>query len=96
MANTRMRDFYDIVILTSGIYREPDYDILRNALIATAEQRGSISLLERRIEIMNQIITDLDVQGYWAEYQNSYDYAAVYVFEDVIKAVNELFSKINM
>ena len=96
VANTRMRDFYDVAIMTSGIYRKPDYLVLRNALIATAEQRGSTPMLKRRIEIMNQIMTDSDVQGYWSEYLNSYDYAAVYGFEEVIKAVNELFSKINM
>lgn len=95
-ANTRMRDFYDITILTSGAYREPNYRLLKDALMATSEKRGTRAILERRVEIVEQIRKDLDIQKHWEEYQNSYDYAAIFSLEDVIRAVNTLFEKIEL
>lgn len=95
-ANTRMRDFYDITILTSGAYIKPDYRLLKDALMATSEKRGTRAILERRVEIVEQIRKDLDIQKHWEEYQNSYDYAAIFSLEDVIRAVNTLFEKIEL
>ena len=93
-ANTRMRDFYDVTILTSGVYREPDYMLLKSALIATTDKRGTTALLDRRIEIITQIENDTDIQKYWIEYQDSYDYATMFSLTDVIAAINNLFEKI--
>jgi len=93
-ANTRMRDFYDIAILTSGVYRDPDYSLLKTALIATADKRGTTALLDRRTEIIGQIENDADIQKHWNEYQQSYDYAAMFSLADVISAVNKLFDQI--
>lgn len=93
-ANTRMRDFYDIAILTSGVYREPDYSLLKTALVATADKRGTTALLDRRIEIIRQIEDDADIQKHWNEYQESYDYAAMFSLADVIATVNKLFDQI--
>ena len=58
-----MRDFYDVAILTSGAYREYDAQILREALNATSEKRGTTGLLERRVSIMEQIQNDLDLHN---------------------------------
>ncbi len=93
-ANTRMRDFYDITILTSGVYREPDYSLLKTALIATADKRGTTELLERRTEIIEQIENDADIQKHWNEYKDSYDYASMFSLADVIAAVNKVFDQI--
>ena len=95
-ANTRMRDFYDITILTSGAYREPDYRLLKDALMATSEKRKTRAILDRRVEIVEQIRKDSDIQKHWEEYQNSYDYATIFSLEDVIRAVNTLFEKIEL
>ena len=94
VANTRMRDFYDVAILTSGAYREYDVQILREALNATSEKRGTTGLLERRVSIMEQIQNDLDLQHLWSEYQKNYDYAEMFSWEDVIGAVSGLFDRI--
>jgi predicted nucleotidyltransferase component of viral defense system len=93
-ANTRMRDFYDIAIFTSGVYREPDYSLLKTALIATADKRGTSTLLDRRLEIIGQIENDADIQKHWKEYQESYDYALMFSLANVIDAINKLYDQI--
>ncbi len=54
-ANTRMRDFYDIHVLTEQ--ENIDYKVLHNAFMATSEKRQTVSMISKFDSILD------DVQG---------------------------------
>jgi len=52
VANTRMRDFYDIYALFSMKEGEIDFDILRTAITRTAAKRDSLEILKNSEELL--------------------------------------------
>ena len=92
VTNTRMRDFYDIHILTST--QAFDMDIFRMALQKTVEKRGtSGQMLDMRDTIAmiagNEVMADR-----WARYSKKYSYAAGITWRVVIDAVKTLALKV--
>ncbi len=92
VTNTRMRDFYDIHILTST--QAFDMDIFRMALQKTVEKRGtSGQMLDMRDTIAmiagNEVMADR-----WARYGKKYSYAAGITWRVVIDAVKTLALKV--
>lgn len=90
--NTRMRDFYDIHIL-SELYR---YSILPStlcaALIATAKKRGTFKYLIDAPEIFDEIETDLNMQKLWLNYQKKFSYAADLSWHVIMNSIRLLYS----
>ncbi|MCL1855832.1 MAG: nucleotidyl transferase AbiEii/AbiGii toxin family protein [Clostridia bacterium] len=89
-ANTRMRDFYDIYVLTKSQTHNIDNAMLRDAFINTSEQRGSISLLSDTGLITNEISESTALIDLWKNYQRKFDYAADVLWGDVMEAVRRL------
>jgi predicted nucleotidyltransferase component of viral defense system len=86
--NTRLRDFYDVYILT----KTQDYDlaVFKKAFIATATHRGSTERIKTTEQIL-QIIRDNDeLQKQWKTYQREYQYAKNITFMDTINALQKL------
>lgn len=89
VTNTRMRDFYDVYVLTNT--QTFDTKIFKNALYKTAEKRGTSKQLSSGVMntidfIMgNETMTDL-----WQKYQKKYFYAADITWGMVINAVKAL------
>ncbi|MDR3050879.1 MAG: nucleotidyl transferase AbiEii/AbiGii toxin family protein [Oscillospiraceae bacterium] len=88
LTNTRMRDFYDIYILTTT--QQFDAATFRMALEKTSAKRktaeqvkGAETVVERISE--NKVLTDL-----WRRYQSKYVYAADVSWEQVIEALRNL------
>lgn len=89
--NTRMRDYYDLMILTVVKSEELNYADLRKAFEATSKKRNSYGLLADSGHILRQIKSDSELMGQWKTYQQKYDYAADYDWDDIIKNVEQLF-----
>lgn len=87
--NTRMRDFYDIYILTKlqadNIYQK----LLAEALNGTATKRGTVALLDNKGLIVSEIKTSSIMQDLWIRYQKKYDYAADISWSDAMGAVED-------
>ena len=94
IANTRLRDFYDLRILYDTV--DIDYEKLKSALFATSKKRNTFNMLESVKEILLQIETDNGMQDLWSNYQRKYDYAKEYSWNDVIHTIKILFSKIDL
>ncbi|MBR4766334.1 MAG: nucleotidyl transferase AbiEii/AbiGii toxin family protein [Clostridia bacterium] len=64
--NTRMRDFYDIHIITGSV----DYDIsvLKSAVKATVLKRNSNSAIEHYSQILDEIRHSISMQSVWESY----------------------------
>lgn len=91
--NTRMRDYYDLMILNTVKSDAINYADLAKALEATCRKRSSYDLLQEAKHILERLKTDAGLMEQWKTYQRKYDYAAVYAWEEIIKNVEQLFEK---
>jgi predicted nucleotidyltransferase component of viral defense system len=73
-ANTRMKDFYDIHVLTDT--RDIDTPTLRTAVSRTAANRGTVAILENAREVIERLSTDRIMTQRWQRYRNHNSYAA--------------------
>ncbi len=92
--NTRMRDYYDLMILNVIKSEEINYANLAKALEATSRKRESYELLSDSGHILEQIKSDAGLMEQWKMYQRKYDYAMNYNWEDIVKNVERLFEKL--
>lgn len=88
--NTRMRDYYDLMILNVTKYKEINYADLAKAIEATSRKRESFELLLNSGHILEQIKADNGMIKQWELYQKKYDYAADYTWKDVVKNIEQL------
>ena len=92
--NTRMRDFYDLMILNIVKSDEINYSDLAKALEATSRKRRSYELLSTPKHILEQIKADAGLMEQWGIYRRKYDYAADYDWEYIVKNIEQLFEKL--
>jgi len=71
--NTRMRDFYDIYILTNT--QTFDEEIFRAALKKTVEKRQTVQQMVDTKDVMQRIATSTIMVALWKRYQKKYSYA---------------------
>ena len=88
--NTRMRDFYDLHILSLLYGNKVDYAVLKSALAATAEKRGSTDLLRNTELVLRDIFDSQDMQGLWENYRKKFSYASDIAWEDINRSVRQL------
>lgn len=91
VANTRMRDFYDIHILQQIHAENIDADVFRDALIATSKKRGTQEMLKDVLAILDDVEKDPVMERLWINYQKSFTYAKDIDWETVINSVRVLF-----
>lgn len=75
IANTRMRDFYDIYILTELKWEMIKPGIIRSAFAETSRYRGSQNLFHEIHIVFEAIKESPDLERNWQNYQRRYDYA---------------------
>ena len=91
-ANTRIRDFYDICMLTRLKHDEIDFDILREAYKATSLKRGTY---ESSAEIYDTIAYFMDSEeaaAAWSKFKRDNYFVNDLEWDEVISSV-EAFSK---
>ncbi len=92
--NTRMRDYYDLMILNIVKSEEINDTDLRKALEVTSRRRHSYGLLSDSYHILEQIKSDAGLMEQWNLYQRKYDYAADYDWDGIIKNIEQIFAKV--
>ncbi len=96
IANTRIRDFYDVYILYTLRRSEYDPEILKTALEETAKKRGSLSVLGRYESIIVDIRNNSGLRNFWANYQKEFDYVKNISFEETCDVVSMLMLSIRL
>lgn len=92
--NTRMRDFYDIHILTTMDGDNIDYAVFANAFKRTSEKRESTARIEKKgMNILDMIEKSSDLAFLWEKYQKKYPYAADITYTEVIEDIRKLIGK---
>jgi len=92
VTNTRMRDFYDVYVLTNT--QSFDVTIFKTALDKTAEKRGTTEQMSAGImNTIDFIMANETMVDLWQKYQKRYFYAADITWAMVINAVKALAEK---
>jgi predicted nucleotidyltransferase component of viral defense system len=94
IANTRPRDFYDIYILYALRGSECDMATLKQALTATAQKRGSTTVLSQYGEIVANIRSNPQMLGFWEKYRKDFDYAKDITFDDACDTILLIMGKL--
>ncbi len=92
--NTRPRDYYDIYILVKLQYSNTDLDLLKAALNATADRRGSTAVLMDYHRIMDIVKGSRIMRKQWDNYQKDFEYAMDIAFADACDVVVELMDNL--
>jgi hypothetical protein len=92
ITNTRMRDFYDIYILTTT--QAFDTDTFKLALRKTIEKRGTAEQMLDITETIRLIADSAFLVDLWHKYQKKHIYAAGISWDMVITALANLQSRI--
>lgn len=87
-ANTRMRDFYDIYVLTNTQEHNIDNATLKEAFVNTSAKRGSIGLLSDVHLILKEVAESTVLIDRWRNYQRKFNYAADVLWADVMESVS--------
>ena len=93
VVNTRIRDFYDVAILSIQKENEISIDKLKLALIATAKQRKSLEVIGNGLFILERIEKDEGMKALWQNYQNKFDYAQDYNWQMVMNSFKAIYLK---
>lgn len=93
IANTRMRDFYDVGILLETKGKTVNHETLFQALKNTATKRGSVHLLNQYDSVLSTIQNNNEMQRLWDNYANSFPYAQKYTFAELCDAARAVFKK---
>lgn len=75
IANTRLRDFYDLYILQQERKSDIDYEKVKMALAATSQKRQSEDIMQRGNYILEQVYQNEEMQKLWKNYQHKFAYA---------------------
>lgn len=89
--NTRMRDFYDLHILSQLHGEDIIPNHLQAALIATAGKRGTEKSLDDAPAAFDEIEADPNMEKLWLAYQKKFSYAADLSWHAVMESVRSLY-----
>ena len=85
--NTRMRDYYDVLVLYA-VYKDMiDREILRHAFAATCKHRGHLFEHSEISMILERITGDRHLADLWEHYRKKYPYAAEIEYSDVMESI---------
>lgn len=73
IANTRIRDFYDIYIIIKTL--SFDKETFIKALIETCNKRNSLETIKNYKIVLEQLKQDNDIEKQWKQYQKRFNYA---------------------
>ncbi len=91
ITNTRMRDFYDLHML-SQLYGQTIVPAdLSAALIATARKRNTEKYLADAVAAFDEIESDMNMVKLWAAYQKKFSYASDVTWNSIMTSVRSLY-----
>ena len=95
IANSRMRDFYDLYILLKLRGQTINAKTLSEAVETTALKRGTSDLLLDGETIFEEVFNDKNMYESWVKYQKKYTYADDISWGDIKNSVFQLWNMTN-
>ena len=87
IANSRMKDFYDLYYFVSYKKNEIDVSILSIAIHTTFTHRGTLNDLKNTQKIIRMIEENDSMKTRWDNYKSKYSYAKEVKFTDIMTAI---------
>ena len=87
-AKTRMRDFYDIYVISSQ--KSFDQDVLKNAFYATSEKRETVVQIPDFIDTISSIESDEVMRSQWENFKNDSFFVGELSWAEVMASVRNL------
>lgn len=87
-ANTRMRDFYDLHVLS--MQKQYDSEILKEAFLATSKRRNTIQQIPDMFDIVQRVAADSEMRNRWNNYRKESFYVGLLSWETVMDSVIHL------
>ena len=92
VANTRMRDFYDIYVISQ---QEAIKDnVLKAAFLATSKKRETTELIPELDTILMRVGSDPEMKRLWTNYVNDSFFVDSLTWDEVMRSVNALADKV--
>lgn len=95
IANTRLRDYYDLYILQNEYTYVINMEQFKAAFLATSEKRNSVQLIADGNRILKEIENSEVMQGLWKSYQKKFSYAEDISWKMVMDSIKKLFTKVS-
>lgn len=92
ITNTRMRDFYDVYILSQMYADQLSAAVFHEALVATSRKRGHLEQLEDAVNVFDEVEQDTRMENLWCSYQKNFSYAADYSWHSVVESARVLYA----
>lgn len=93
VANTRLRDYYDLYILQNEYTHAMNMEQFKAAFLATSKKRNSIQLITEGNRILKEIADSEVMQGLWKSYQKKFSYVEDISWEMVMDSIEKLFEQ---
>ena len=91
--NTRMRDFYDIHIIS--INENIDYEVFKRAFLSTSEKRGTKDQIPNLWDILQTVEADATMIQLWNNYRDDSFFVGDLSWNEVIKSVKMLAENVH-
>lgn len=91
--NTRIRDFYDLYMLTHLEKKNISNKILVDAIIETSKHRKTYNIIKDKSiveEVISFIKNDKSLKEQWNKYQKTYEYAKEIKYEHLIDSISSI------
>lgn len=95
LANTRMRDFYDVSGIAKSNADKIDYDLLVEAFRATCKKRETIFSKEEIEDTLTKIKNDDPLAEMWEQFKRSNFFVGNLQWEDALQEVLHIMSKLS-
>lgn len=92
--NTRMRDFYDVYILTLEYKGKININLLADALTETAKNRGTYKAIKNGKKIIIDIFNSDIILNHWNRYRKKFQYAKEIEFSNLEEKIINLWNAI--
>ena len=88
--STRIRDYYDVYMLINTQNKIIDKKTLKDAIILTAQHRGTNEIIKDWKKIVDKIANDSKMRQQWKRYQKDNFYAEEIEYKDLINAISKV------
>ncbi len=95
IGNTRTRDFYDLHLLYRLYWVNADWNLLKQAVLATAKKRDSLYVLQDTKRILQALEESTVLQDLWKRYQAQNLYAREITYPVIMETVKEFTENMN-
>jgi len=89
---TRIRDFYDVHMLLNTQKNNIDKEILKNAILLTAEHRETLEQIKQWKDVVEILEEDSSMKKQWEKYQKNNFYAEGIEYKNLIESLKDVGS----